>query len=373
MRVLLLHNRYRIEGGEERAVREIAELLRSRGDQVEVLERSSASLGAGRAAGAMLAGGVHPDQVARAVRRMRADVVHVHNIHPLFGWRALAAARGAGARTVLHLHNFRLFCAIGIAYRDGRVCFRCRATNTYPGLQLRCRGSLAEAAVYAAGLRHQQPRLLAGADRLVAVSEALRTRLVELGLPPEHTSVLPNFVPRAAVAANSRADRGKFALVAGRLVEEKGIDTAIAAAAEVGVPLVVAGAGPDEARLRNLVATGEIRFVGRVPAAELAELRAQAAVVLAPSRWEEPCPYSVLEALAAGVPVLASDRGGLPELVGGDAALPAEDPGAWVTALGRLWRDPAQRRTEGERGIERVRDRFGEDRYYAELRRAYGR
>ena len=139
------------------------------------------------------------------------------------------------------------------------------------------------------------------------------------------------------------------------------------------MPLVVAGAGPDEARLRNLAAAGEIRFVGWVPPAELAELRAQAAVVLAPSRWEEPCPYSVLEALAAGVPVLASDRGGLPELVGGDAALPAEDPGAWVTALGRLWRDPAQRRAEGERGIARVRDRFGEDRYYAELRRAYGR
>ncbi len=90
----------------------------------------------GRAAGAILRsdleaaaaqglvlGGVEPGEVADAVRRIRADVVHAHNLHPLFGWRALAAARAAGARTVLHLHNFRLFCAIAVAYRAARRAF----------------------------------------------------------------------------------------------------------------------------------------------------------------------------------------------------------------------------------------------------------
>ena len=66
-----------------------------------------------------MGGGIGSQEVADAVRRMRADVVHAHNVHPMFGWRALAAAREAGARTVLHLHNFRLSCAVGIAYRRG--------------------------------------------------------------------------------------------------------------------------------------------------------------------------------------------------------------------------------------------------------------
>src|SRR5437763_1150162 len=333
MRVLLLHNRYRSLGGEERAVADIADLLRRRGDDVQVLERSSADVGRARAARALLSGGVEPDEVANAIRRLRADVVHVHNVHPLFGWRALAAGRAESARTVLHLHNFRLFCAIAIAYRDGGPCFRCRGRNTLPGLRLRCRGSVSEAAVYAVALSRQQPALFEHTDRFVVVSEAHGARLRQLGLPSDRTVTLPNFVPATGFVAGSRAGEGRYALVSGRLVEEKGFDTAILAARAAGVPLVIAGAGPDERRLRALAAGGEVSFRGLLEPGELARVRRDAAVVLAPSRWEEGCPYSVLDGLSTGVPVLASDRGGLPELVGADSTLPAEDPDAWAATL----------------------------------------
>jgi glycosyltransferase involved in cell wall biosynthesis len=372
MRVLLLHNRYRAEGGEERAVADIAGLLRARGHLVEVLERSSQQLGNLPAAGALLFGGIDAQQVADAVRRLRADVVHAHNLHPLFGWRALAAASAAGARTVLHLHNFRLFCAVAIGYRDGAPCFRCRGTDTRPGLRLRCRGSLTEAAVYAAGLSWQQARLLAHADRYVTVSDATARRLVALGLPAGPTSSLPNFVSAASFASSTRADRGEYALVSGRLVEEKGVDTAIAAARSAGVPLVVAGDGPDAARLRALADGAEVRFTGRLDHHTLADVRARAAVVVVPSRWEEPCPYAALDALAAGVPVLASDRGGLPELVGSEAVLAPDDVPAWSRALDRLWRSPATRRERGATLLARARERFGEDRYYEGLMEIYG-
>jgi len=371
MRVLLLHNRYRAQGGEERAVREIAALLGRRGDTVEVLERASAGESRARAAHGLLRGGLDPGEVLDAVRRLRAEVVHAHNVHPLFGWRALAAARTAGARTILHLHNFRLFCAIAVAYRDGAPCFRCRGEDTLPGLRLRCRGSLAEAAVYAAGLRVAQPRLFEHADRFVAVSEATRDRLVELGLPAARAVALPNFVADAAIAAATQADRGRHALVAGRLVEEKGYDTAIIAARQANVPLVVAGTGPDEPRLRRLASGADVRFTGQLSASELDGLRSQAAVVLAPSRWEEPCPYAVLDALASGVPVLVSDRGGLPELAGADAALPAEDREAWARALARCWSDPPARRAAGERALQRARGSLGEDRFYERLVEVY--
>jgi glycosyltransferase involved in cell wall biosynthesis len=155
-------------------------------------------------------------------------------------------------------------------------------------------------------------------------------------------------------------------------VEEKGFDTAIAAARTARVPLVVAGEGPDEARLRTLAAgADEVRFTGRLGAGELAQVRSRAAVVLVPSRWEEPCPYAALDALAAGVPVLASRLGGLPELVGEGDALPADDDNAWAQALETLWRDPAARREQGERGLSRARERFGADRYYKDLMTAF--
>jgi glycosyltransferase involved in cell wall biosynthesis len=371
MRVLLLHNRYRAAGGEERAVADIAALLARRGDAVEVLERSSAEISRAQAARALIGGGVDPGQISDLVRRLRADVVHAHNVHPLFGWRALAAARAAGARTVLHLHNFRLFCAIAVAYRDGAPCFRCHGRNTFPGLRLRCRGSLPEAAAYAAGLHLQQPRLYDSVDRFVVVSQAHGARLRELGLPPGRVVSLPNFVPEASFAEESAAHEGRHALVAGRLVEEKGFDTAVIAARSAGVPLVVAGEGPDEGRLRDVAEGADVRFTGRLAPEALADVRRAAGIVLAPSRCEEACPYSVLDACAAGVPVLGSDRGGIPELVEEGAALAADDAGAWAGALRRLWEDPAARREHGQRALQRARERLGEDRYYERLTEVY--
>jgi glycosyltransferase involved in cell wall biosynthesis len=372
MRVLLLHNRYRAEGGEERAVRDTAALLSTRGHEIEVLERASADGSALDAARGLLRGGLQPEQVSAAVRRLRADVVHAHNLHPMLGWRALAAARAAGARTVLHLHNYRLFCAVAIAYRDGATCSRCSQRNTLPGLRLRCRGSLPEAAVYAAALSLQQPRLLAHADRCVTVSDATARHIAAgLGAAAPRIAVLANFVPAAGFAARSRADQGEYALVAGRLVEEKGFDTAITAATRAGVPLLVAGEGPDEARLRRLAAAADVRFTGRLAPEALAEVRAGAGVALAPSRWEEPCPYAVLDAMAAGVPVLVSDRGGLPETAGPGDALPADDAGAWARALKQLWQDPEARRVRGRQALEHARERFGEDRYLEALLEVY--
>ena len=371
--ILILHNRYRAAGGEERAVGDLAALLRRRGHEVEVLERSSDALGRVQAARGLLAGGLDPDEIAEIVRHRGVRVVHAHNIHPLFGWRALAAARSGGARTVLHLHNYRLFCAIGIAYRDGATCFRCRRGHTRPGLRLRCRGSLPEAAVYALALRRQQPPLFEHVDQFVAVSDALSTHLRDLGLPSSLTATLPNFLPDDQFAQSSRAGAGEFALGVGRLTEEKGFDTAISAARASGVPLVIAGAGPDEGRLRALAAGADVRFTGRLAPDALADLRTRAAVVLAPSRWEEPCPYSVLEAMASGVPVLASDRGGLPELVGAEAVLPAADVAPWSAALSELWNSSRLRAQRGEQALTRARRQFGEADYYEGLTRLYDR
>jgi len=107
--VLLVHNRYRVPGGEERAVADLRWLIAEHlGEAVEVLERDSAGLSPTRAAAGMLRGGLEPEEVGEAVRRTGARVVHAHNVNPAFGRRALEAARDAGARVVQHLHNYRL-------------------------------------------------------------------------------------------------------------------------------------------------------------------------------------------------------------------------------------------------------------------------
>jgi glycosyltransferase involved in cell wall biosynthesis len=381
--VLVVHNRYRIEGGEERSVELQLRALEAAGVEHAVFERRSGDVGKGRAARALLRGGADPDELANAVRLLAgprgADaapvVLHAHNTVPLIGPAGLAAARRAGARVVLHLHNVRIFCATGFGERDGAPCQRCRGRNTLPGLVLNCRRSLPEAAAYATALALHQPRLLQAVDRFVAPSAAARDQLVARGLPAERIDVLRHYLPADSFADRSSA-AGGYALVASRLSPEKGIEDAVRACLDADVPLRIAGEGPERERLEQLAweagATGDVVFLGRLSAADVRRELAGAAMVLMPSRYHEFSPYSALEAMAAGVPVVATAMGGLPELLGEGRCVPVGDIPAFAARVDALWADVAARAAEGDALIARAHERHSLERYTADLLALYG-
>ncbi|MGI8714166.1 MAG: glycosyltransferase, partial [Solirubrobacteraceae bacterium] len=251
--ILFLHHRYRTRGGEERAVDDLLWLVREHlGEDAELLARDSRAVSSRAAAAGMLAGGLHPATVADAVRRTGARIVHAHNLHPTFGWRSLAAARAAGARVVMHLHQYRMVCAIGVCFREGAECTRCHGRNTLPGIALNCRGSRAPALAYGAGLALWQRRLVENVDAFVVPSRFARGRLRELGAPVDGAFVVPHVTRRfaAAPAANPEGD----ALIASRLAPEKGVEVAIEACRRAGIGLVVAGEGTQRTQPQELAA-----------------------------------------------------------------------------------------------------------------------
>ena len=374
-RVLVLHNRYRIEGGEERSVELQLEALRAAGIEHRLLERRSSDSGSARAAAALLRGGERPGEVAAAVRELRADIVHAHNTLPLIGPRSLAAARAAGARVVLQLHNVRLFCATGFGERDGGPCYRCHHRLTLPGLVLNCRRSLPEALAYAAALSLHQPAMLGAVDRFITPSAWAAGQLSKLGLPGERVEPLAHYLPDEAFAERSRAGEGEYALVAARLSPEKGIDDAVEACASAAVPLRVAGEGPERERLEQLAARSgaDVRFLGRLAPERVRTELAGAAMVLMPSHYHEFSPYSALEAMAQGVPVVATAMGGLPELLGIGAVVPRADGAALAGRLRALWDDPGARTREGDALIARARERHTRERHLRDLLALYAR
>lgn len=368
--ILFLHNRYRTTGGEERVVEDLLwltrELLR---EPAELISRDSLGAGRGRAATALLAGGLAAQEVADAVRRTRARVLHAHNLHPLFGWRALAAAKAAGARVVLHLHQYRLVCAVGVCFTDGRQCTRCHARNTLPGVLHNCRGSRAEALAYAAALSLWQRRVLQHADAIVVPSHFAAERLRELGAPLPEDRVHVIAPPLRALAggggqAPAPLPRDGYALLVARLAPEKGVEVAIDACAAAGRRLLVAGEGPLMEDLEGRAARAcaayaprsraethdPVRLLGAVSPQELASLRAGAALALLPSRSAETFGIAAAEAMAAGLPVLASDVGALPELVDAGGLVPPGDPAALAAGIERRWAD----REAGALGRRRV-------------------
>lgn len=347
--ILFLHNRYRSSGGEERAVSDFLWLVREHlGEEVELLERDSALLGRGRAAAGMLGGGLRPEEVARAVRRTRARVVHAHNVHPAFGWRALGAAREAGARVVAHLHQYRLVCAVGICFTHGRECTRCHGRNTLPGVLRNCRGDAGEALVYAGALALWQRRLAGLIDAAIVPSEFALARLGELGAPlPAATHVLGN--PVRAFAERSQAAAGRYALFCGRLEAEKGLAVAIEACAIAGMPLTVAGEG---SQLERFAGVDGVSFAGHVSDEQLAALRRGARLALMPSLTGESFGLAAAEAMAAGVPVAASDIGALRELVPDRWRSPPGDAQALAATIGALREEAGA----GEIALARARE-----------------
>jgi glycosyltransferase involved in cell wall biosynthesis len=366
--VLFLHNRYRTTGGEERVVEDLMRLVGEQlGERVELLGRDSASLGKGRAAAGLLRGGLEAGEVARAVRTAGARVVHAHNLNPTLGWRALAAARAEGARVVLHLHQYRMVCAIGVCFTRGAECTRCHGRDTLPGLRLNCRSSLPEAAAYGASLALWQRRLADQADAVIVPSAFARERLRELGAPLSWERVHVLAPPVRAVVVESRAASGNYALVVSRLAAEKGVDVAIDACRTAGMALVIAGEGPERDALQARAGDSEVRFVGHVDDTELTALRAGAAIALVPSRSAETFGLAAAEAMAAGLPVAASRVGALPELLDEQSLVAAGDANALAAAITRLAGD----RNAGERGLERVRALCAPEKVAASLASIY--
>jgi glycosyltransferase involved in cell wall biosynthesis len=131
--------------------------------------------------------------------------------------------------------------------------------------------------------------------------------------------------------------------------------------------LVIAGEGPEREVLQERAGDAEVRFVGHVDDAELATLRAGAAIALVPSRSAETFGLAAAEAMAAGLPVVASRVGALAELLDEQSLVPPGDVSALALAIGRLAGD----RAAGVRGLEQVRALCAPERVAASLASIY--
>ena len=375
-RVAILHHRYRGRGGEERFVDQLASLFLQRDVKHVVLDRDSDHqenlTGRLRSGAALVAGGTHPKQIGEAVRQIEATVLHAHNLYPTFGVRSLASARASGAAVVLHVHNYRLFCATGTAFREGRDCEACAPRKTWNGVMHNCRESRTEATAYSVGLGLHQRKLRDLVDLVVSPTQSLADDLTRLGLA-ESVSVLPSALPGDDFVHASRAGEGTYGLFAARAAPEKGLEVAIAASAASGVPLQVAGDGPslESARRQAKQLSAPVEFLGFLDRAQLASVRAGAAFAVFPSLWREVLPLASLEAIASGLPLIASDAGGLRHLAERQLCVPRGDVDALATTMRSLFDDPAARQAAGERALATAISDHSEDRFFEKLIELY--
>lgn len=276
--------------------------------------------------------------------RVRPDIVHLNLVHRQITLSILDAAYLAQHKVpvVWTAHDYIAVCP-SYTMLDGadEVCEACLGGRFSNCLKRKCvKGSATKsgmAMLEAEFLR--RTRAYDKIDRVICPSRFLAGKMVEGGFPESQIVWMPNFVADEPIEAAGRAKGpgcdGPYLLYFGRLSAEKGVDVLIGAFSEIveRLPgewrLKVAGTGPAEAPLRALAessaASSRIEFLGFKAGGELASLVKGARWSVAPSTWRENMPYSIVESLAAGTPVVGARIGGIPELVReGETGLLAE-------------------------------------------------
>ena len=297
-----------------------AELLRRHGHTVFELQRSNAEVigkGLFRVGRALLASAWnrHNYRLLRAaIRRLRPDVVHVHNVWFALSPSVLGAAHDEGVPTVMTLHNFRLLCVGGTLLRDGTPCEQCVGRPPWPGVAHGCyRDSPIQSALLARMLQHNRRRgtWVRDVDAFVALTEFCRRKFVQGGLPARRIVVKPNFLPDPGAATLG----GSGAVFVGRLSVEKGPHTLVEAWRQLPeVPLTVVGDGPMRNTLERRVkreGSGAVRFAGERDRKNCFQSIREGAVLVMPSVWYEGFPRTLVESFALGRAVIASRLGSL--------------------------------------------------------------
>ena len=325
MRILIVHNHYGnfATEGEAQVAQAEFELLSSRGHIVSKYAATNAEIEeltlAGKCQSLLQVGWskMGYERIRAAIDVFRPDLMHVHNYWFRLTPSVFAAAKERGVATVLTLHNYRLVCPAGQFLRKGKPCELCLDGKVSRILIHNCNpgGSwLKSLLAYRLYQETRTRQLLASlVDAYIALTEFGRQKVLAAGLPPEKLYVKPNFMIDPFNGGTPTKPK-EGAIYVGRLSPEKGVLGLLEAWRQIDYPLTIVGDGPQMAEARR-AAGSQVKFLGNRSHDDVLRLIEQSAFVVFPSQCYEGFPLTLIESMAVGRAVVASDLGPRREIV----------------------------------------------------------
>jgi glycosyltransferase involved in cell wall biosynthesis len=402
-RILLVNTRHFLGGGDSTYTFNLAKILRDHGHQVaffamqgaknlpdansdlfvsEIDYRTLIREGSMASRAKAVARGVYSvqarHQFSQMLGRFTPDVIHLQNIHAHITPSVILEAKKRGLPVLWTLHDYKLICPNSHFLIDdtGQICEACGRAAYYQASLRRCKkGSFLASSM--AGLEavvHRLMRVRNLVDAFLAPSAFLKRLFIDRGFPAARMYHLPYVLPNDLLVTT--VHDGDYVLFLGKLEQLKGISYLIEASRLTpNVKLVLAGRveEPIASRLPTLLPPNAA-YVGMKHGDELRGLLHGAMAVVLPSIWYENQPFSILEAFAAGKPVIASDLGGMAELIaGGERGLLAPPGNVEALASAMLWM--STHRVEavemGRRARQYAIEQHGPERHYRQLMSIY--
>lgn len=318
-------------------------------------------------------------KLARLIQTVKPDIAHVHNIYGQISPSILSVLRKYKIPVVMTVHDYALLGPKHIPFDHGALCER-GEKSPWEIVGHRCIKNSLVASVWAAFVFwiHKKLKLYERyIDHYIVPSQYLRERLVKAGFLESKISYVPHFIDAAHVSSSGLGD---YAACVAPLSPEKGVEVFLDAARGLSqIPIKIAGDGPEAARLRERVERERLRnveLVGKLVGPARDRFYRNALFVVVPSLVPETFGLVVLEAYAAGKPVIASRIGALPEVVReGKTGLlvPAGDVDTLRGEIKKLWEDADLRRAFGQYARELVEQEYHPEHYYDAIIQIYSK
>ncbi|MFK7784250.1 MAG: glycosyltransferase [Crocinitomicaceae bacterium] len=320
MKILQVHNYYRLAGGEDTVVANEKALLEEHGHAVipfykrnEEIDDYSFVQKAKLIKKTTWSNESYAEALS-ILKQVQPDVCHVHNFLPLISPSIYQACRDAGVPVVQTLHNYRLICTNGLFLRDGKVCEDCLGKSAYSAVRKKCyRNSMAQTYAVARMIEKNNARNVWTdlVDAYFCFTDFAKEKFVAHGLPKDKLFVKSNFV-KAPKAIETSSKKEDYFIYVGRLESNKGVLLLKQISAQLQLPVKVVGEGDLKVELEGIPS---IELLGKRPHEETLELIQNARALLFPSLCYEGMPMTILEAFAHKTLVISSDLGAMQSII----------------------------------------------------------
>ena len=326
LRILLIHNYYKLPGGEDTVVENEKRLLEEQGYFVCLYTRSNSEMDGFSAWRKLLLPLTAVfslrtyREVKKLIREQQIDIVHVHNTLALISPSVYYAALRCGRPVVQTLHNYRLICPNGLLYRDGHICEECIKKGYRCAVMHACyRNSRLQTMISVLALKVH--RLLGVYNRLNLICLTdFQKRKIEQRFPKARIFVKPNFTDHIddQTCYTQNLEAAPYIYV-GRMEKNKGIWVLLKAFEQLeDVPLLLVGTGPEEKKIKRYLerkSLKQVRYCGFQEKEWIMKQLKSAKALILPSQCYETFGMTVVESFSCKTPVIISDIEVLAEAV----------------------------------------------------------
>lgn len=397
MRVLLVNKFHYLRGGSEKYYFELAQLLKSKGhtvgffsmkheenittgDAEYFVEEIDLNTGSKLKALDVIYSQENKRLMAKALEEFKPDIVHINNFQRQLSASIIDAIKEKNIPIVMTAHDLNPICPASIMLYNGEVCDDCITKGYAQCIKKKCvKGSTLKSTLGVMEKKYYDIRkVFRKIDCIISPSEFNKNQLVNGKLKYNDIVTLHNFVNES-----ERNDYvlGDYAFYLGRLSKEKGILNLIEAIGDIpDAKLLIAGDGPERERIEAYISEhkldGRITLLGYQNQDSIHKYITNSRFVVIPSICNENCPYSVLEAMEIGKPIVASRIGGIPELIadGENGYLyKADDINELKEKLTLLLDNDDKVNSFAQKSRELYESYYSPDSYYNELIKIYNK